>query len=208
MNTDSIRGLDKLTLLLFPLLALIFYALLLSTNRPVFENRQAVMYAYIDSATQGNFGYGTSMKYANDISFAGLEEGDIILGGYPDCAYGRFSHVAMYIGNGQVIEAFVDYGVHIRPIYHFRDYKEVCLLRVEAEPRIKQQAVDYAQNLQGKMFYALAFKPGDRIWNCSKLIWRAYLEEGIDLDDSRDLWISPDIFYKSGQTSIIREKGY
>lgn len=114
---------------------------------------------------------------------------------------------AMYVGNGQVIEAFVDYGVHIRPIDHFRDYKEVCLLRVEAEPEIKEKAVEYAQSLQGKMFYALAFKPGERIWNCSKLIWRAYLEEGIDLDPSRDLWISPDIFYKSEQISIIRERG-
>ena len=95
---------------------------------------------------------------------------------------------------------------YIYPIDHFRDYKEVCLLRVEAEPEIKEKAVEYAQSLQGKMFYALAFKPGERIWNCSKLIWRAYLEEGIDLDPSRDLWISR-YFYKSEQISIIRERG-
>ena len=207
MKSNSKTRLDKFALLLFPLLALVFYALLLNTNRTVFENPEAVMYLYIDNAAKGNFGYGNSIRYANDISFSGLEIGDIILGGYPDCAYGRFSHIAMHVGNGQVIEAFVDYGVHIRPIDHFRDYKEVCLLRVEAEPEIKEKAVEYAQSLQGKMFYALAFKPGERIWNCSKLIWRAYLEEGIDLDPSRDLWISPDIFYKSEQISIIRERG-
>ncbi len=208
MNVNPTRGLDKFCLLLFPLLVIIFFSLLLSSNRMVFLNPEAIMYQYLDSAAKGNFAYGINMRYANDISFNGLQVGDIILGGYPDCAYGRFSHVAMYIGQGQVIEAFVDYGVHIRPIDHFRDYKEVCLLRVEAEPEIKQQAVDYAQNLQGKMFYALAFKPGERIWNCSKLIWRAYLEEGLDLDESGDLWISPDNFYSSTNTSIIREKGY
>jgi hypothetical protein len=119
MKSNSKTRLDKFALLLFPLLALVFYALLLNTNRTVFENPEAVMYLYIDNAAKGNFGYGNSIRYANDISFSGLEIGDIILGGYPDCAYGRFSHVAMYVGNGQVIEAFVDYGVHIRPIAVF-----------------------------------------------------------------------------------------
>ncbi len=207
MNTKPKRGRNKFGLLLFPLLVLLFSALLVSSNRPVFENQEAVMYAYIDSAARGNFGYGNTMKYANDISFAGLEAGDIILGGYPDCAYGRFSHVAMYSGNGQVIEAFADYGVHIRPIDHFRDYKEVCLLRVEADPEVKKQAVEYARSFQGKMFFALAFKPGDRIWNCSKVIWKAYNEQGIELDESEDLWISPDTFCDSSHVSIIREKG-
>jgi uncharacterized protein YycO len=199
---------DRFRLLLFPLLTVLLAMLLVSGNRPVFNNREAVFYTYIDSAARGNFGYGTSLKYANNISFTGLEKGDIILGGYPDCAYGRFSHVAMYIGEGEVIEAFVDYGVHIRPIEHFRDYKYVCLLRVQADPEIKQQAVDYACRFQGNMFYALAFKPGDRIWNCSKVIWKAYQEQGLELDESGDLWISPDIFYNSSQTSLIRKRGY
>ncbi len=198
---------NKFSLIVFPLLILVNSALLVSDNRQIFQDKEAVMYAYIDSASQGKFGYGFNVQYYNDISFAGLEVGDIILGGYPDCAYGRFSHVGIYNGNGQVIEAFVDYGVHIRAIDHFRNYTEVCLLRVEADPEVKKKAAEYAADFQGKMFYPLAFKPGDRIWNCSKVIWKAYMEQGIELDDHRDLWISPDAFYYSPHVSIIREKG-
>ncbi|KUG03056.1 hypothetical protein ASZ90_019599 [hydrocarbon metagenome] len=207
MNSDSKHWRNKFCILVFPLLVLLISTLLFSNNRHVFQDKEAVMYAYLESASQGKYGYGFNVDYYNDISLAGLEVGDIILGGYPDCAYGRFSHVGIYNGNGQVIEAFVDYGVHIRSIDHFRDYTEVCLLRVEAEPEVKKKAAEYASKFQGKMFYALAFKPGDRIWNCSKVIWKAYKEQGIELDKSGDLWISPDTFYYSPHVSILREKG-
>lgn len=192
---------------MFPVLVLLNLILLFNDNRPIFYDQKAAMYTYMDSASQGKFGYGFNVQYNNDISFAGLEVGDIVLGGYPECSYGRFSHVGMYNGNGQVIEAFVDYGVHLRSIDHFRDYTQVCLLRVEADPEVKKKAAECASSFQGKMFYALAFKPGDRIWNCSKLIWKAYMEQGIELDESRDLWITPEAFCHSPYVSIIREKG-
>lgn len=207
MKASSKNWWNKFSLIIFPLLVLLILTLLVSDNRQIFANKEAVMYAYLDSVSQGKYGYGINVKYYNDISLAGLEVGDIILGGYPDCAYGRFSHVGIYNGNGQVLEAFVDYGVHTRSIDHFRDYTEVCLLRVEADPEVKKRAVEYASEYQGNMFYALAFKPGDRIWNCSKIIWKAYKEQGIELDESGDLWITPDAFYYSPHVSIIREKG-
>jgi len=194
-------------LIIFPIMALLLLSGIVLENIALFQDSEAVMYTYIKSAKQGHVGYGFNVQNDNGISFAGLEPGDIILGGYPGCAYGRFSHAALYVGDDQVIEGFVDYGVYTNSIKHFHNYTEVALLRVEADPEIKARAVEYAKRYSGRMFYPLAFKEGTRIWNCSKIMWEAYAAQGIDLDPRNDFWIAPDVFYNSPQVSIIREKG-
>jgi len=205
--SKKVKFWSKFNIVIFPILIPLLAAAVVSDNLHLFQNKEAVMYTYIDNASNGKVAYGCNVQYDNDISFAGLEPGDIILGGYPDCAYGRFSHAGIYIGNGQVIEGIIDYGIHTRSIDHFREYTQVCLLQVEAEPEVKKKAVEYAQKFTGSLFYPLAFKPGDRVWNCSKVMWKAYAEQGINLDQGRDLWISPDTFYYSPYVNIIREKG-
>ncbi len=157
--------------------------------------------------SQGYIGYGQADNYDNGLSFAGLEVGDILLGGYPQCAYGRFSHVSIYIGENLVLEGYGDLGVTIQPISHYWNYSEIALLKVDASPEVKGRVVAYLKEYAGGLFYPLAFKPGDRIWNCSKIIWQAYYIEGIDLDASGDFWIAPDNFYSSPWTRVIREKG-
>ncbi len=194
-------------LIIFPIMALLLLSGIVLENIALFRDSEAVMYTYIKSAKQGHVGYGFNVQNDNSISFAGLEPGDIVLGGYPGCAYGRFSHAALYVGDGQVIEGFVDYGVYTNSIQHFHNYTEVALLRVEADPEIKARAVEYAKKYSGRMFYPLAFKEGTRIWNCSKIMWEAYAAQGIDLDPRNDFWIAPDVFYNSPLVSIIREKG-
>lgn len=153
----------------------------------------------------GDVGYGKLEVFFTPISFEGLEPGDIILGGYPGCSYGRFSHAGIYMGDEKVIEAYVDLGITIQSIFHYWDYKEICLLKVNAEREKKEAAVEYLEDMIGRLFYPTAFKPGDRIWNCSKIIWKAYYQQGIDLDDSGDFWVSPDMFYNTTFTTVIRE---
>lgn len=196
----------QLNLIIFPLLALVLFCLIAASNQHVFRNDKAVMYTYIKSARQGHIGYGFNSYYGNDISFAGLEPGDIILGAYPGCAYGRFSHAGIYLGNGEVMESYGDLGVNIQPINHYREYSEVCLLRVKADPAVKRQAVNYVTRQQGAMFYPLAFKNGERYWNCTKIMWKAYFEQGLDFDPEHDFWVAPDLLYKSKVVEVIRER--
>ena len=40
-----------------------------------------------------------------------------------------------------------------------------------------------------------------------KIIWQAYMMQGIDLDSVGDLWIAPDSFYASPWVKIIEERG-
>jgi len=190
----------------FPVMALLLAGLIVALNLPVFKNHDAVMYLYLKNAAHGRTGYGSDGYYGNDISLAGLEPGDLILGGYPDCAYGRFSHAGIYLGDGKVMEGFVDLGVNIQPLEHYRQYQEVCLLRINAGSQVKAQAVESTMKYEGRMFYPLAFKPGTRWFNCSKIMWLAYREQGIDLAPAADFWISPDAFYYSPVAEVIREK--
>jgi len=199
---------NKLNILLFPFLAILLAGAIYIDNREVFANPQASMYTYLENLQEGRIGYGSeSTSIGNHISFEGLETGDIILGGYPGCAYGRFSHAAIYVGNGNVIEGYLDSGITLNSVEHFWDYSEVAILRVEAPQEVKIAAVQYAKQNEQDMFFPLAFKGGDRIWNCTKIIWQAYMMQGIDLDSVGDLWIAPDSFYASPWVKIIEERG-
>lgn len=197
---------DRLRCWFFPLAAFVLLIIISCQNLDSLANRNSISYTYLRNALQGRIGYGIEGKYWNMISFDDLEPGDLLLGGYPQCAYGRFSHAGIYIGNGQVMESYVDLGVTVQPIDHYWNYSEISLLRVKAQPEQKQAAVDYVKSRQGGLFYPVAFKPGERFWNCSKIVWEAYRLQGINLEESQDIWISPDEFYKSPWVQVIREK--
>ena len=192
----------------FPVIILLLVLLIGWDNRQLLPRiEESVITTYIQSLRGGRFGTGYGLPSVDQVSFAELEPGDIVLGGWPNCAYGRFSHVGLYIGNNQVVEGYVDEGLSLQDLSHYRNYSEVCLLRVEASPQVKDQAVNYALARQGQMFYPAAFKPGERYWNCSKIIWLAYAHQGIDLDELGDLWIAPEKFRDSRYVKILYEKG-
>ena len=137
----------------------------------------------------------------------GLEPGDIVMGGWSNCAYGRYSHAGLYVGNNQVLEGDVDYGLSVQTLGDYMKFTQLCLLRVEASPEVKKKAVDYAMAHQGEMFYPVAFKQGERYWNCTKIIWEAYEVQGINLDEINDLWIAPEKFADSSMVKKLYEKG-
>ncbi len=197
-----------LNIIVFPLLAVILVFSVCWENRQVFANPEASMYTYLDNLSYGRIGYGSeASSVGNDISFQSLEIGDIILGGYPGCAYGRFSHAAIYVGKGKVIEGYLDTGITLNSVAHFREYSQAAILRVEAPQEVKLAAAQYAWQNENGMFFPLAFKPGERIWNCTKIIWKAYMIQGVDLDSVGDIWVAPDSFYASPWVNIIEERG-
>lgn len=209
INNGSRRFMNRLwprlSLGLFPLLAVLFLTAFWICNHEAIIDPGGATRKYLNSAFQGNLGFGNAGLYGNKISFAGLEPGDIVLGGYPDCAYGLYSHAGIYMGDNRVAEAYADLGVCVQPLGHFSSYSRVCLLRVEAPAAVKKRAVDYVKKQQGGLFYPIAFKPGERFWNCSKIMWKAYADQGLDLDVRHDIWICPESFRSSPHVRVIRE---
>ncbi len=112
-----------------------------------------------------------------------LIPGDILLGAIDESLVpGRWSHVGLYIGNGEVIEAFsADEPVSIRPTsqWSFPQMKWVTYLRVSsADARVRKRAVEFAIEQFGKPYNKNIFNKrldGDS-WYCSELIWAAYMK--------------------------------
>lgn len=199
---------SRFRLLLFPtIFLLLLISVVIQNWQLISKNKNSVIYTYARNLSQGEFGSGYGSAEPQYIPFDKLEPGDILLGGWPNCAYGQYSHAGLYLGNNEVLEAYVDYGVCIQPLGHYDEYTELCLLRVEASPAIKKRVVMEARSYAGKMFYPLAFKNGERYWNCSKIIWQAYADQGIDLDINHDLWIAPESFREANNINKLYEKG-
>ena len=193
-----------LNLFFFPFLAMLFAFLIGSQNYHAIADPDSVIYLYLKNAAQGQFGGGYSQT-GNNASFAGLEPGDLILGAYDNGAFGYFSHAGIYAGNNLVLESYLDYGVTEHHVSSFHKFNDVCLLRVNADPDTKKAAVEYVQQMKGRLFYPVSFKPGDLFFNCTKIMWKAYKLQGIDLAVKDDLWIIPDAFYHSPFVTIIEE---
>ncbi|MEN6460685.1 MAG: YiiX/YebB-like N1pC/P60 family cysteine hydrolase [Syntrophomonas sp.] len=192
---------------IFPVLGLLLATIIIMDNINLLSRRDSITFTYLESLRNGNAGYGEISDYNNDISLASLKPGDILLGGWPNCAYGSFSHAGLYLGNNEVLEGYVDSGITINTVDHYRNYAQACILRVQTSANVKKRAIEYARQQEGKIFYPVAFKNGERYWNCSKIIWKAYMEQNIDLDNTHDLWIAPVVFCKSPNVKIIGLKG-
>lgn len=112
-----------------------------------------------------------------------LIPGDILLGAIDESLVpGRWSHVGLYIGSGEIIEAFsADEPVSIRPTsqWSFPQMKWVTYLRVcSADANTRKRAVDFALEQFGKPYNKNIFDKrlrGDS-WYCSELVWAAYMK--------------------------------
>ncbi|MGI5921784.1 MAG: YiiX/YebB-like N1pC/P60 family cysteine hydrolase [Syntrophomonadaceae bacterium] len=194
---------SRVRLAVFPLLGLLLAAAIILHNIDILASGKTVIFDYWQNLRQGNVGYGHVSAFNNNIQLDNLQPGDILLGGWPDCAYGLFSHTALYLGHGKVLEGYIESGITINPVDHFKEYAWACILRVKTSEKVKAQVIDYALRQQGKIFYPLAFKNGTNYWNCSKIIWKAYKEQNIDLESADDLWIAPEVFRDSQYVEII-----
>lgn len=126
---------------------------------------------------------------------AALIPGDIVLGGEPDSLVpGAWSHVAIYAGNGDVIEAgSEDTTISVSTDVTWQEpcIKWVSYLRVlEADEEMRARAVEFAREQLDKecpydiRFYSKQARGGS--WYCSELVWASYYNaSGGDLDLGR-----------------------
>ena len=199
---------SRLRFWFFPIVGIILIIIILWSN-PAFirEFSRTSTFTYLSNALHGTMGsgYGT-VAYIDNPDIDDLLPGDILLGGWTNCAYGRYSHAGIYLGDNQVLEGYADYGITSQSVNHYLRYAFLCILRVDTDDEVKQKAILYAKDHEGEIFHPLAFKPGERYWNCTKIIWKAYFVNGIDIDPLGDIWIAPDAFRESQHVKIIYER--
>lgn len=97
---------------------------------------------------------------------------------------GYWHHVAIYIGNGYVVEALSN-GVVINPVSTVVSNRvAVGLFRVKTTDAVRQSAVRFALAQVGKPYdYGWLFYPGGKqvygsSYYCSELAWASYLASG------------------------------
>jgi len=157
---------------------------------------------------QGNFGVGRWDGEENDFDFSQLEPGDIVLGGNTGSSWGHWTHAALYIGDGQVMETFLQPGTKPEPVGRYNHYySDAGALRVKLPAEVKQRAVERARKLEGKPWYMLAPKNSPELWYCSKVVWWVYAQEGYDLDPDGPYWIVPDRIARSPLVEPIQPHG-
>ncbi|HAG08342.1 MAG TPA: hypothetical protein DCK87_02060 [Desulfotomaculum sp.] len=163
-----------------------------------------LMVLALAAAGRGELGSGKFGGKPNHLDLSLLQPGDILLGGNPGSSYGFFTHAGLYVGNNQVVDMYISTGVYLAEVKTYQNYYDrAAILRVKARPGQKKAAVDYALTQIGKPFFILAPKEEDRLWYCSKLLWRAYLDQGIDLDALNSYWVLPDSFWFSPRVQVI-----
>jgi Permuted papain-like amidase enzyme, YaeF/YiiX, C92 family len=143
-----------------------------------------------------------NMTYERDPDKVGwklesaLIPGDILLGSIPDSLVpGKWSHVAIYAGDGKIIEApseSEDVVERTTSDWEYPAMTWVTYLRVTtADSRVRQRAIEFALEQERKGCpYDIRFYTKQRngnSWYCSELVWAAYLNasnDRIDLGES------------------------
>jgi hypothetical protein len=168
-----------------------------------------------------------------------LEPGDILFGhneepqyweGIP-IWYGYWGHVAIYVGDGKIVEATSygypdpEPGVILKDLTDFfgdeRGYEDTAVKRLkdgDLWDQILEQygggevitgnAVQYAKDQVRDP--AIPFdwkfsKYDESAQYCSELVWHAYMVSGVDLDWNHDLFVSPDELYYSYKLKLVEE---
>mgnify|MGYP000897560676 CR=1 FL=1 len=159
----------------------------------------------LSSAGKGHFGIGKFSSTPNSLDLSILEPGDVLLGGNPGGSYGHYTHAGMYVGNNRVVTMYTSTGVYLEQPAAYRRYHWAAVVRVKASPQQKKEAVSYCLSQVGSPFFILTPKTEDGLWYCSKLIWLAYLKQGIDLDPFNSYWVLPDAFVHSPHIQVLEK---
>jgi uncharacterized protein YycO len=132
-----------------------------------------------------------------------LEPGDILVCHNPGGSYGYWTHAVIYTGHGFTVDAF-DFlrGTALRPLSEYGRYAEAAVLRVKVSPELRQKAAQNALREVGKSYDPFSSLSDPHSEYCSKLIWRVYKNQGIELCRPKP-WVLPDDLYKSSKLEVI-----
>ena len=156
----------------------------------------------------------------NNLDLSKLRVGDIIAvsGAFPGADLivpGHYSHVAMYIGNGMMIEAW-ETGVRIVSIDMIHNADDAAIYRVRTSDSVKQAAVNWALTKVGLPydFIWLTYIGGKQVegnsYYCSELVWAAYKAVGGPDIDQNPGWswkygfnVAPQEICDDGDTYLV-----
>lgn len=159
-------------------------------------NRSAMMSSFAPDGGSGidKPGGGKSIGEAGDIIYSA----DSITG-----------HSGLIIDADTIIESRAD-GVNLWPNKWTSRYTQIKACRVSrATTEMKRRAINYSIDQLGEPYNWNFFnKWATTTWYCSQLCWRAYYEQGIDLEYGNPFVITPADLIKSSETEVFFSTGF
>lgn len=148
------------------------------------------------------------LQVGDIIAVSGVIVGDKLMPGH-------YSHIAMYIGNGKMIEAWKN-GVRVVDISMIHNANDAAIYRVKTSSSIKQQAVNWALTKVGLPYdyIWLTYIGGKQVngccYYCSELAWAAYKAVGGPDIDQNPGWswtygynVAPQEICDDGDTYLV-----
>lgn len=131
-----------------------------------------------------------------------LRPADIIFCHNPDGSYGYWTHVALYVGDGRVLDScdFVK-GTELKPVEGYSKYAGMMVLRPQMTDTTRDRILQTALQQLGKPYDPFSTISDTRTEYCSKLIWQVFRQNGIALCPKR-AWIVPDDLSRS--TALVK----
>lgn len=136
---------------------------------------------------------------SNGADFTILEPGDILLCHNQGGGYGFWTHSAIYVGNGQVVDAegFCK-GTEVKKLESYRNYDDLEVLRLRGTSDVRTRIARRAIREIGKSYNPFSGITDTSSLYCSKLIWQTFSQEGILLCQT-STWVLPDDISQSTQ---------
>lgn len=130
-------------------------------------------------------------KLRNPVIWADLLPGDILVARAPGSVYGTWSHAAIALGDGRIIDHGITFGLVEGDLRLYAGYAEVLVLRPDADDAQRAVVVAATRAQIGRPFNLGAHPEDPWQWTCSKAVVAAWAEAGVVVDDGR-FWITPD----------------
>ena len=164
----------------------------------------AFVRAFLHRGLVRGWGAGTDPGPVQCLPYARLQPGDILVGANPACAYGGWSHVSLYLGEGEVLGYDLLAGIYPTQVEEFAHYRRLRVLRPRLAADERAKAADWGRNLVGGVFCLFALREDPQRWTCAKAVWAAFARRGLDLAPAAVL-VTPADLAESSAADVVWE---
>ncbi len=158
-------------------------------------------------------------EYGNQYSrLASLQDGDIIVSSSMYVSWWRFGHSALVVDSvgERVVEAIEpgylsEYG-HASDVAYRANF---IILRPKVDAQTRQKVAQYAKdNLVGLRYditagiFSKKYEKNPTKSHCGHIVWRAYMEYGIDIDSNGGAVVTPEEIFRSEYMEVVQVFGF
>jgi len=155
------------------------------------------------------------------LNICDLQKGDIVLSHNLDAVYaaenllfgGYWTHAGIYNGDGTFTDSIPSEGVRVASFKQssFWDPSDWAILRTNQDGGKRDEAIAYARRQAADddpYNWNFLNKETEDKFYCSQLVWRAYYEQDIDLDNAWGvpLAVPPDDIYFDDDVTLVKQR--